>query len=150
MRGAPKCGAYTGIVGCGPTCRIAAIAVGSHIPVMSNNDFNRPRVERPRVEPEIIPPHGRSRRGGFDSIFIRVDEGDDGIRRVYLKKPGPFTIILILLAAGAVAALFFLLLAGLMLLWIPLIIIGILFAVFSVSARDLWSRLQGWLGGVRR
>jgi hypothetical protein len=132
----------------GVSAHIVPSAAPSHIAAMTDN--HRPRVERPRVEPEIIPPHGRSRRGGFDSLFIRVDEGDDGIRRVYLKKPGPFTIILILLAAGAVAALFFLLLAGLMLLWIPLIIIGILFAVFSVSARDLWSRMQGWFGGTRR
>jgi hypothetical protein len=114
---------------------------------MTNN--HNPRVERPRAEPEIIPPHARSRRGGFDSVFLRVEEGDDGIRRIYLKKPGPFTVILVLLAAGAVAALFFLLLAGLMLLWIPLIVVGVLFAVFSVSARDLWSRMQGWWSGRR-
>ena len=114
------------------------------------SDNHRPRVERPRVEPEIIPPQARARQRGFDSMFVRVEEGDDGIRRVYLKKPGTFTIVLVLLAAGAVAALFFLLLAGLMLLWIPLVIIGILFAVFSVSARDLWSRVQGWFGGSRR
>jgi hypothetical protein len=118
---------------------------------MPSHDPNAPRVERPRVEPEIIPPRGRDHlHGGFDSLFIRVEQGDDGIRRIYLKKPGPFTIILILLAAGAVVALFFLLLAGLMLLWIPLVIAGVLFAVFSVSARDLWSRLQGWFGGMRR
>ncbi len=83
-------------------------------------------------------------------MFFRVEQGDDGISRVTMKKPGTFTIVLILLAAGAVAALFFLLLAGLMLLWIPLVIVGILFAVFSVSARDLWSRVQGWFGGPRR
>jgi hypothetical protein len=117
---------------------------------MSNDDFHKPRVERPRVPPEIIPPGARSRRGGFDSVFIRVEEGDDGIRRVYLRRPGTFTVILVLLAVGAVAALFFLLLAGLMLLWIPLIIAGILFAVFSVSARDLRRRVQGWFGGTRR
>lgn len=113
-------------------------------------DRDTPRVERPRAEPEIIPPHASSRRSGFDGVFLRVEEGDDGIRRVYVKRPGPFTVTLILLAVGAVAALFFLLLAGLMLLWIPLIVIGILFAVFSVSARDLWSRVQGWFGGMRR
>jgi hypothetical protein len=45
--------------------------------------------------------------------------------------------------------LFSLLLAGLMLLWIPLIVVGVLFAVFSVSARDLWSRMQGWWSGRR-
>jgi hypothetical protein len=111
-------------------------------------DHDKPRVERPRIEPEIIPPNARRR--SFDSVFMRVEEGDDGIRRVYLKRPGPFTVTLVLLAAGAVAVLAFLLLAGLMLLWIPLIIIGILFAIFSVSARDLWSRLQGWFGGSRR
>jgi hypothetical protein len=119
---------------------------------MSENqrpEDQRPHVERPRAEPEIIPPHARSRRSGFESVFLRVEEGDDGIRRIYLKRPGPFTVILILLAAGAVAALFFLLLAGLMLLWIPLIIVGVLFAVFSVSARDLWSRMQGWWSGRR-
>jgi len=113
-------------------------------------DNHRPRAERPRLEPEIIPPQSRAGQRSFDSLFVRVEEGEDGFRRVYLKKPGPFTVILILLAAGAVAALFFLLLAGLMLLWIPLIIVGVLFAVFSVSARDLWSRVQGWFGRGRR
>jgi hypothetical protein len=117
---------------------------------MSNDDLHRPRVERPRVEPEIIPPRAQSRQRSFDSLFVRVEEGDDGIRRIYVKKPGPLTIILILLAAGATGALFFVLLAGLMLLWIPLIIVGILVAMFSGSARDLWSRVTGWFGGGRR
>ncbi len=117
---------------------------------MSNDDFHKLRVERPRVEPEIIPPRGQSRPRSFDSLFVRVEEGDDGIRRIYLKKPGPLTIVLILLAAGTLGALFFVLLAGLMLLWIPLVIAGILVAMFSGSARDLWSRVQGWFGGGRR
>lgn len=121
-----------------------------HMKAMSDPDPNAPRVERPRIEPQIIPPRRHGRRGGFDSVFIRVEEGDDGIRRITLKRPGPFTIILVLLAAGTIAMLVLLLLAGLMLLWIPLIVIGILFAVFSVSARDLWSRVQGWFGGTRR
>ena len=128
---------------------------------MSINDpndprFTRPRVEHPRVEPEIIPPGAQSRqggrygaRGGFDSIFIRVDEGADGIRRVTLKRPGPFTIIALLLGAGLVVALFFVVLAGLMLLWIPLTIAGILFALFSSSGRDMWQRVRGWWSGGR-
>jgi hypothetical protein len=125
---------------------------------MSTNDphdprFTRPRVEHPRVEPEIIPPGAQSRqgaRGGFDSIFIRVDEGADGIRRVTLKRPGPFTIIALLLGAGLVVALFFVVLAGLVILWIPLVIAGILFALFSGSARDMWQRIRGWWGGFLR
>lgn len=113
-------------------------------------DHHSPRVEQPRFEPEIIPPNARPQQPGFDSLFIRVEEGDDGIRRVHLKKPGPFTIILILLAAGTLGALFFVLLAGLMLLWLPLVIAGIVFAMFSGRARGLWSSVQGWLGGLRR
>lgn len=114
------------------------------------NENHSPRVERPRVEPEIIPPGAQSRQRGFDSLFVRVEEGDDGIRRIYLKKPGPFTIALILLAAGTLGVLFFVLLAGLMILWIPLVVIGILFAMFSGSARDWWSRVTGWFGGGSR
>jgi hypothetical protein len=113
-------------------------------------DNQKPRVERPRAEPEIIPPHARSRQRGFDSVFMRVEEGDDGIRRVTLKRPGTFTVVLILLAAGALAALLFLLLAGLMLLWIPLIALAILYAVFSISAGELWARVRGWWGGGMR
>jgi hypothetical protein len=115
---------------------------------MPGNDPQKPRVERPRVEPEIIPPDPRrGARGGFDSVFIRVEEGDDGIRRVTLKKPGPFTIVLILLAAGLLVAIVLLLLAGLVLLWIPLVIAGIVFALFSGSLRGAWQRVRGWVGG---
>lgn len=128
--------------------QIAAGATISHIDPMTDN--HRPPVERPRVEPEIIPPRSQAHQRSFDSLFIRVEEGDDGIRRIHVKKPGPFTIILILLAAGTLGALFFVLLAGLMLLWIPLVVVGILVAMFSGTARDLWSRVTGWLGGARR
>jgi hypothetical protein len=106
------------------------------------------------VEPEIIPPGSQSGRGkaagGFDSIFISVEEGADGIRRIKLKKPGPFTIIALVLGAGVVVALFFVVLAGLMLLWIPLTIAGILFAMFTRSGRDMWQRVRSLWGGARR
>jgi hypothetical protein len=137
---------------------------------MSINDpndprYHRPRVEHPRVEPEIIPPNAQSRQGGrygardgasdrtsggFESLFIRVEEGPDGIRRVTLKRPGPFTIIALLLGAGLLVALFFVVLAGLMLLWIPVVIAGVAFALFSGSARTAWQRMRGWWSGLSR
>ncbi len=118
---------------------------------MSYNDPTRPPVERPRVEPEIIPPNARrGGRGAFENIFVRVEEGDDGIRRVQIKKLGPFTLALILLGIGLAVGIVFLLLAGLVLLWIPIVIIGILFALFSISAGELWARVRGWIGGSRR
>ena len=114
------------------------------------NDDYRPRVERPRVEPEIIPPNARrGGRGAFENLFVRVEEGDDGIRRVQIKKLGPFTLALILLGIGLAVGIVFLLLAGLVLLWIPIVIIGILFALCSASARDMWQRVRGYFGGRR-
>jgi len=115
------------------------------------NEPDRPRAERPRSEPEIIPPgedmHGR--RGGFESVFIHVEDGPDGIRRMSLKRPGPFTIVLILLGVGLAVALFFVVLSALVLLWIPIVTAGILFAMFSTAGRQYWQRIQGWWRGGR-
>jgi hypothetical protein len=118
---------------------------------MTHRDPANPRVERPRVEPEIIPPNARQDRqpgGSFENIFIRVEEGDDGIRRFTLKRPGPFTIALMLLGAGLAVAIMMVLLAGLVLLWIPPIV-GVLFALFSGRARNALSSVSGWWRGGR-
>jgi len=120
-----------------------------HISGMTNPP-DKPRPETPRHEPEIIPPgEDARRRGGFESVFIHVEEGPDGIKRVQFKRPGPFTIVLILLGVGLVVALFFVVLSALVLLWIPVVIAGILFALFSGTARHYWQRLQGWWRGGR-
>lgn len=118
---------------------------------MSTNPPDRPRAEQPRYEPEIIPPgeDGRRRRGGFESVFIHVEEGPDGIRRMSLKRPGPFTIVMILLGIGLAVALFFVVLSALVLLWIPIVIAGILFAMFSTAGRQYWQRVRNWWRGGR-
>jgi hypothetical protein len=54
---------------------------------------------------------------------------------------------MILLGVGLAVGIVFLLLAGLVLLWIPIVILGIVFALFSVSARDAWQRVRGFFGG---
>ncbi len=146
-----KFGYSANALGCGRlNRRIAPRRDAHHIAGMATQDPrspDAPRVERPRVEPEIIPPGGRGNsRGGFDSLFVRVEEGPDGIRRVYVKKPGSLTIVLVLLAAGLAVAILFLLLSALVLLWIPLVIAGIAFAMFSGSARNAWLRARSWLG----
>ncbi len=121
---------------------------------MPHHDPYEPRVERPRAEPEILPPRGRSseRAGqnvGFDSLFVRVEEGEDGIRRIYLKRPGPLTIAAIVLGIGLVVALAFVVLSALVLLWIPVLVVGILIALFSGTAMHYWQRISGWFGGRR-
>ncbi len=116
---------------------------------MTKHDLDRTRVEYPRAEPEILPPRGRSREGArFDSLFVRIEEGEDGIRRVHLKRPGPFTIAALLCGAGLAVALALLVLSALMLLWIPVLIFGILIALFSGSATHYWRRIKGAFRGT--
>jgi len=76
-------------------------------------------IERPRVEPEIIPPSDvRSRRAG--GAF-------DGTQRVYVARVGPFGFAMVALAIAALAMLLFLLVLGAFVILIPLA--GLLLAV---------------------
>lgn len=100
-------------------------------------DPNQP--ERPRAEPEILPPDrdgGRAdwrrapntpwRRSGFDEIH--------GTHRVYVGRVGPFGIALLLLAIAAVIAVIMIAVLGAVLIWIPVIagavVLGALFRLF--------------------
>ncbi len=78
-----------------------------------------PGTERPRVEPEIIPPGDvRSRRAGASF---------DGTQRVYVARVGPFGFAMVALAIAALAMLLFLLVLGAFVILIPLA--GLLLAV---------------------
>lgn len=125
---------------------------------MPKHDLDGTRVEYPRTEPEILPPRGsagqRSREGSregarFDSLFVRIEEGPDGIRRIQLKRLGPFAIIAILCGIGLAVALVFLVLSALMLLWIPVLVLGILIALFSGGTTHYWRRIRGFFSGAR-
>jgi hypothetical protein len=100
---------------------------------------NRP-PEQSRAEPEIIPPgvDEHSRRGPV-GMWVRIDE-HDGVRRVVIGQPGPTAIVLGLLALCLIAGIAFLVVAGLLLLWIPVVVAGILFA-FATAAIRHHSRL---------
>jgi hypothetical protein len=109
-----------------------------------------PAPEQPRSEPEIIPPdrsHPEGRpegaRTGRDGVWFRFDEGNGATRRVFVA-PGWPTILLALLAAGVVAALGLLLLAGLVLIWIPVLVGGVLLALVSRSVRQRLAGLRRW------
>jgi hypothetical protein len=97
------------------------------------NDPNQP--ERPRAEPEIIPPDrdgGRPdwrrapntawRGNGFDEIH--------GTHRVYVGRVGPFGIALLLLAIAAVIAIILIAVLGAVLIWIPVIAVAAVIAAF--------------------
>lgn len=81
-----------------------------------------PDANRPRVEPEIIPPgqpDPRSRRGpAFDAR---------GTQRVYVAQVGPFGFAMVALVVAIILALVFLLVLGAFVILIPLA--GLLLAV---------------------
>ena len=96
-----------------------------------------------RVEPEIILRcDDRSPRGPV-GMWMRIDERD-GVHRVYIARPGLSAIIIGLLLLGLIGAVMLLVLAGVVLLWIPLLIGGIFLALLSGSIRYRWRRLQAW------
>jgi hypothetical protein len=80
--------------------------------------------ERPRVEPEIIPPD-RGRRSGWS--------GETG--RIYVRRIGPFGIVMITVALAVITALVVVLLLGAFLLWIPFLV-----ALLVVAAISRWLR----------
>jgi Flp pilus assembly protein TadB len=106
---------------------------------LDNPHYGMPMNKRPpeqsRSEPEIIPPgfdeHWRREPPG---MWVRIDE-HDGVRRVVIGQPGPTTIVLGLLVLCLIAGIAFLVVAGLLLLWIPVVIAGILIALATAAIR---------------
>jgi hypothetical protein len=111
---------------------------------MTNDDHRDRMPERPRSEPEIIPPGAEY--GQRDDVRGHYENGY-GIHRIYIARPGLPSILIGLLILGAVVALVFFVVAGALLLAFPLVIAGILLALFYGPVRYHWRRLRGWLGG---
>ena len=113
---------------------------------MSNDQFPDRGPERPRVEPEIIPPgRDRAQRGG-NGMWMRFEQRD-GMHRVFIARPGLPTIILGLVIFSLIVALILLVLAGIVFLWIPILTAAILLALASGALRYRWRRLQAWMNG---
>jgi hypothetical protein len=89
--------------------------------------------ERPKVEPEIIPPGepGPRPRG---ASWMWVSSGHGQARTVRFETRGPLGLIPALLMLGLGAAVVLVLLLGLVLLWIPISI--------AIAAAILWSFLR--------
>jgi hypothetical protein len=83
-------------------------------------DSNRP--ERPRAEPEIIPPD-RARQqdwsNGRDHVFTR----SRGTQRIYVGRLGPFGVVLLMLALAAIVAIILIVALGAVLIWLPIVVL---------------------------
>lgn len=96
---------------------------------------NSQEPERPRAEPEIIPPDRRrpDERGWPAYDYSQVH----GTQRVYVGRIGPFGFALIMLVVGLLAAIMLLLLIGTALIWIPLVAVLVIIAAISGLFRRL-------------
>ncbi len=101
---------------------------------------NSNEPERPRVEPEIIPPDrsGRSNpRGQGWPPPYGYTQSSSGTQRIFVTRIGPLGFGLFMLVAGLFAAVLLLLLIGTALIWLPFVAaLVILSAVVGV-----WRRL---------
>jgi hypothetical protein len=89
--------------------------------------------ERPKVEPEIIPPGepGPRPRG---ARWVWVSSGGHGRAVRFETRGGPLTLFAALVMLGLGSAVVLALLLGLVLLWIPVSI--------AIAAAILWSFLR--------
>ena len=83
---------------------------------------NSNRPERPRLEPEIIPPA----RGRRDSDWVQhtwhsYGSSEGGTRRIHVGRLGPVGVGLVMLIIGIVIAFILLAVVGAILIWIPVL-----------------------------
>ena len=96
-----------------------------------------PDADRPRVEPEIIPPgHPEPRRGARTSADGR------SAGRIYVAQVGPFGFAMAALVLAIAAALALLLVLGAFVILVPLaglvLAAAVAFSMFRGSVRRRW------------
>jgi ABC-type transport system involved in cytochrome bd biosynthesis fused ATPase/permease subunit len=96
-----------------------------------------PDSNRPRVEPEIIPPSRTDARWRE-----RMPHDAHNSQRIYVARVGPFGFAMAALAVAIIAALAFLLVLGAFMVLIPiagLVLAGaVIFSLFRGSFRRRW------------
>ena len=108
---------------------------------MTSSDQGPP--ERPRSEPEIIPPGGGDRREK-SRVFVWVADRE-GMRQANVTLPGPFTIFLALALVALVAGVIVLVVLGAVLIWLPIFILAVGALLLAAAVRQYWWRFRRWL-----
>jgi Flp pilus assembly protein TadB len=96
--------------------------------------------ERPRAEPEIIPPdRSQTRSSGWPPYGVRQSPFTQsaGMHRVYVSRIGPIGFALLILVIGLFAGILLLALIGTALIWIPLVAVLVVAAAVSRLLRRL-------------
>jgi len=110
---------------------------------MTSSDQRSGPPERPRSEPEIIPPGGSERRDE-SRVFVWVADRE-GMRRANVTLPGPLTIFLALVLVALVAGVIVLLVLGAVLIWLPVFILAVGALLIAAAARQYWWRFRRWV-----
>jgi hypothetical protein len=96
----------------------------------------KPQGEEPRSEPEIIPP-GHAERG---TPRMRVFVDTRSTERIYVAKPGPLGIILVILITGLLSTLMLVLVLGAFLIVLPAVVLFVAAAIVAGLLRDYFQR----------
>jgi hypothetical protein len=99
---------------------------------MAKSPRNSDEPERPRVEPEILPPD-RGGRNGWPPYGERAH----GTHRIYVRRIGPLGFALLMLVVGLLAGVMLLVLIGAALIWIPVVAVLVIIAAVSGLLRRL-------------
>ena len=83
--------------------------------------------ERPRAEPEIIPPDRTNRVPDWQRSTWRPSGSTwmGGTQRIYVGRIGPVGLALLILMIGILTALILLTVVGAVLLWIPILVLAV-------------------------
>ncbi len=95
--------------------------------------------ERPRAEPEIIPPgrgNGRGRGPAWPPPPFGFNRSQ-GTQRVFVGRIGPLGFVLLLAMIGLLGAVLLLVLIGTALIWIPVIAVFLIIAAVGGLIRRL-------------
>jgi hypothetical protein len=82
---------------------------------------NRDRPERPRLEPEIIPPARNQRSADWQQYVWQSQAPRTETHRIYVTRLGPFGMAALMLVIGIVIAVILLATIGAILVWIPIL-----------------------------
>ena len=126
---------------------------------MTDEPTDRTPPQKPRSEPEIIPPGrdgspwaqegwpfdaaggpGAADRAANSAVFITVDEQGRSHYQTF-TPPGPFTIGLVIALVGLVGAAILMLALGFVLFLIPIVAVAVAALVLSGRVRTWWRRL---------
>jgi len=104
---------------------------------MAKNPRNSDEPERPRAEPEILPPERSGGRGGRNGWPPSYGNGAQGTHRIYVSRIGPFGFALLMLVVSLFAGILLLILIGAALIWIPVVAVLVIIAAISGLLRRL-------------